>query len=129
MGTIAYDLGNVHKKFGFYFPNNSGLFLILIFCAKEFGKMALKETSIENLKKSKVAITNIINSLDSVKIERKYSKLVKLEYHWIADMLQFACDLGIAQLKNGIEKPLKELEKDLKDELKETLNELIDRHW
>ncbi|MFX0150975.1 MAG: family 20 glycosylhydrolase [Candidatus Hodarchaeota archaeon] len=128
MGSIAYDLGNVYKEFGSYFRNNSGLFLILIFCGQEAGKMALKETSIENLKKLKAVIMNIISPLETVRIERKDSELVKLEYQWIADVLKFACDLGIAQLKSGIEKPLKELEKNLKEELRETLSKLIERH-
>ncbi|MFX0124452.1 MAG: family 20 glycosylhydrolase [Candidatus Hodarchaeota archaeon] len=128
MGNITYDLGNVYNKFGFCFPNNSGLFLILIFCGHELGKVALENTSIENLMESKVAITNIINALDTVKIEGKDSELVKLEYEWIADVLKFACNIGIAQLKSGIEKPLKELEKNLKEELKETLSELIERY-
>jgi hypothetical protein len=128
MGNIAYDLGNVYKKVGYYFANNSGLFLILVFCGHKFGKMALENTSTENLKKAKEAIVNIVKTLDNVKMVRKDAKLIKLEYRWAIDMLSLACDLGVAQLESGIEKPITELEGSFKEELKKTLNDLIERH-
>lgn len=128
MGSIAFDLGNVYNKLGYYFSNNSGLFLILVFCGFEFGKMALEKTSIENLKKAKEAIVNIIKALDNVKMTRKDAKLIKLEYRWATDILSLACDLGVTQLESGIEKPITELENSFREELKKTLTDLIERH-
>ncbi len=125
IGKIACDLGNAYTKVGFNPPNNSSLFLILIFSNNEFSEFVLDNITIEELQKTRTFIDSTIKSLDIVNMEREDAELVKKEFQWATDILKFSCDLGISRLEIGIKEPLSKIKKETRDRLCRSLERLI----
>ncbi|UCG01821.1 MAG: family 20 glycosylhydrolase [Candidatus Heimdallarchaeota archaeon] len=128
MGKLAYDLGNTYTKVEFNPPNNSSLFLILIFSGHQFSDMALENITIESLRETYNYIGHIIKSIDNANIVREDTELVKQEFLWAANVLKFACNLGITRLEIGIKAPLNEIHEEKRTELYKTLQKLIEQH-
>ncbi|MFX1282977.1 MAG: glycoside hydrolase family 20 zincin-like fold domain-containing protein [Promethearchaeota archaeon] len=128
IGKIACDLGSAYTKIGFNPPNNSSLFLILIFSNNEFSELVLENISIEELQKAHIFIDKTIKSLDFVNMEREDAELVKQEFQWAADILKFSCDLGIARLEIGIKEPLRKIPEEKRNKLHKKLHQLIMQH-
>ncbi|MFX0095783.1 MAG: family 20 glycosylhydrolase, partial [Candidatus Hodarchaeota archaeon] len=130
MGKIAYDLGNVYRKIEFIIPNMSGLFACLHYrkrndSEENLADIALDSLSIESLEKTHQHINDIVKSLSKAKMNRKDADLVIAELQWVADILKFACDMGIARLKVGSTKPLNDIPKDTRALLVDKLQDLI----
>ncbi len=126
MGEIVYELGNALNEIGFNFPNSSMLHSIIFFCQKESTKDLLSMTSVENLQKTFDFITQYCKRIVNSRMKIKQAELVKREFIWGANMLKFACSLGIEQLKLGIDVPIKEIDLKTKNQMKTKLTTLIE---
>ena len=128
MGKLAYDLGNIYTKVDFNPPNNSSLFLILLFSEIEYSEMVLKNLTIESLQEANKLIGHTIKSIDNANMVREDAELVKQEFQWAANVLNFACNLGMARFRLGTIEPLSEIPEERRNELKKTLQNLIEQH-
>ncbi|MHA2243829.1 MAG: beta-N-acetylhexosaminidase [Candidatus Hodarchaeales archaeon] len=126
MGKIAFDLGSVYTKVGFNPPNNSSLFLILIFSDNEYSQLVLENITIEELQNALTFIDSTIKSLDVVNMAREDAELVKKEFQWAADILKFSCNMGIARLEVGSKEPLNKIKEETRNTLCRSLERLIE---
>ncbi|MFX0063993.1 MAG: hypothetical protein ACFFC7_17625, partial [Candidatus Hermodarchaeota archaeon] len=152
MGKIAYDLGNTYRQRGFSIPNRTVLFVILIFVDRlsktildelnlehlgiekherfnlSFSDMALGRMSLENLEKTQRYIDDVLRPLKNTDMDRKDADLIIKEFQWVADILKFACEYGVARINAGIDIPISEIPSETKSILAKKLTVLIDQH-
>ncbi|MFX1253425.1 MAG: family 20 glycosylhydrolase [Promethearchaeota archaeon] len=156
MGKIAYDLGNAYREIGFSIANHSALFVILIFMNRfisktildeinlehfgirgvnkaeainrSFSDLLLRELNLENLEKTQQYIDDAMKPLKNADMDRKDSDLIIKEFQWVAEMLKFACEFGVARINVGIDTPINELPSETKSILANKLKILIDQH-
>lgn len=128
IGKIAYDLGNSYNQIDITIPNNSILFLLLLFSDHPMADIFLEELDIKDLKTTRHYIDKVMKPLPKVKMKRKDSALIVREFQWAANILKFACDFGIAQLKAGSDTPINKISQNAKTQLTNDLLILIDQH-
>ncbi|MFX0016259.1 MAG: family 20 glycosylhydrolase [Promethearchaeota archaeon] len=128
MGKVTWELGNAYTKVEFNPPNNSSLFLILMSSMNKYSEMVLENISIEKLQEAYTFIDESIKLIVNADMKRKDAQLVEQEFLWAANILKFACDLGIARLRIGINEPLSKIPNKKKNALQTTLGKLIEEH-
>ena len=128
IGKIAYDLGNTYKQIDIAIPNNSVLFLLLLFSDHPMADIFIGELDIEELKLTHHYIDDVMKSMPKAEIKRTDSELICREFQWAANTLKFACDFGIAQLKAGSNTPINQIPENTRTQLTNDLLILIDQY-
>ena len=99
MGKLVCDLGSAYKKPGVLVGNSSVLFWLLIYYDKSFQEYPLAGLKIENLKKTRDYIDDVLAPLAGARMVGDDSKQVVDEITNAARLLRHACNLGIARLE------------------------------
>jgi hypothetical protein len=126
MGEIVFELGNALYEVGLNYPNSSMMHSIIFFGQKKSTRDLLSMTSIEELQKTFDFITQFSKRIVNANMTIKDAELVKREFVWGANMLKFACSLGMTRLNIGVDVPINQIESKTKNQLIATLTELIE---
>ncbi len=94
LGRAALELGDVHLDTGSPATNGSALFFLIAFAGEPLPHPRMPSLSIEGLERARARLLRIGGSR---------------EMHWAADLLQTACDLGIARLRGSAGSDLADL--------------------
>ncbi|MHA2223788.1 MAG: beta-N-acetylhexosaminidase [Candidatus Hodarchaeales archaeon] len=128
IGKIVYELGNLYNQIGYSIPNNSVLFLILLFPNHPLIELFLEEISYEKFENLLAQIEKMKNLLQTVRLERNDAELIVNEFQWVADILKLSCELGLAWKSAGSNVAINQLPIDKKIMLSDRLVLLIDQY-
>jgi hexosaminidase len=142
MGRLAYDLGNTYRETG-QMPSNSSI-LFWQFILPNIDLEAMRAQSnlwstqyIERLEQMSAQanfdvigeyVDEVMTNLDQAKMARPDAETIRDEFHWVANMLQFAAKLGQARAQNGSTTQVSGLTVELRQILVDELRPLIERH-
>ena len=128
MGRLAYDMGLVYRLAGPRIHNSSPLFWLLILPdALPEGRVPAA-TELRTFRQAEARIDEVMRALDSADMRCEDAELVTAEYRWVADMLRWACRLGKARWKVGLDQPVEAIDAATRESLAADLAPLIDRH-
>ncbi len=142
MGKLAYDLGNAYLQPGVIVPNSSILFWLFMFpgalrpegdaetpeVVQRYMQRILTPLPDADFARTLAYIDQVMATLPQAQMERPDQELVKDEFAWAADMLRFACRLGMARVKTGLDVAVSQLPADIRQPLADELRDLIDRY-
>ena len=113
LGRAALALGDVHRETGSPATNGSALFFLLAFAAEPLPHPRMPSLSIEGLSRARAKLRTIAGSR---------------EMRWAAELLETACDLGLARLRAPAGSALGDLPARERRELAERLSASAGEH-
>ena len=128
MGRLAYDMGLVYLRPGARIDNSSPLFWLLILPDALPERRYPSDMTVERLEETLDYIDEVMAPLASANLQRGDGELIVTEYEWVADMLRWACRLGMARLGVGLDRPVDAVSPAMRSTLAGELAPLISRH-
>ena len=102
MGKLAYNLGNAYSKTGLE-PGNNTVFNGILHSDPErpFAKSYLKSLSAKDLEATLAYVDQVMAQLPNARMKAPDGQLIQDEFALGANMVRFACHLGIARVQSG----------------------------
>lgn len=128
MGKVATDLGLVYLRTGSRIHNSSPLFWLAILPHPLPEDRHPPDMTEARLDETLRLIDEAMAPTEMVDMERDDAALVRSEFEWTADMMRWACRVGIARARAGFDQPLEAVDADNRASLADELAPLIERH-
>ena len=100
MGRVAYDLGNVYQVPGVATVNSSIFFDVLMNADRGWGSGRWEGLTDEGLESTLAVLEDIRGRLSRAAMDRADADLVKAEFSWVADLLSWSAQLGLARIRH-----------------------------
>ena len=128
MGRIACDLGRVYLQAGEPLHNSSPLFWLMLLPEGMPERRQAPGMTIARLEQTLTYIAEVMAPMRQAQLRRSDGELIRSEFEWVADMLSWACRLGIARLSVGLDRSVEEIGTATRAMLAEDLSRLIERY-
>ena len=126
--AVALELGDLYLESGCASTNGSALFFLLAFASEPLPHARMPGLSVEGLERALAALARSRARLHGARGSPAASGHVADEMTWAADLLAFACRLGIARLRSDPGAPISALPDADRRRLANELEPLVPQH-